>query len=312
MIEFCKLNSSAMSNKLLVQGNELTIAHFESTQHERNIMYAIMGQIKSDDPPTALYEINVSDISKHTGRRLRNDDFKNAIERLRNRDCIIKLSNGELRSKFISSAFFDDRGFVTIAIDSRLRPYLFELKKNFTTFGLSTAIALNSIYSKRLYEMLCQFRSTGILRIGLKELKERFCLINEDGTEKFERWVSFESKVLLMAKTEINEKADFTIEYELKKSNRKVVGIDFTITKKDNSEQKPEPIVIKEEKQESKDPRFDRTVERLTNYGMSSQQVNSIIKSNQIDRIVKVLYDIDCNKEKIANTSAFLVKIFNL
>lgn len=296
-----------VKNKLIVQGNELTIAHFESTQHERNIVYAIMAQIKNDDLPTATYDIKVSDIATHTGRRVRNDDFKDAIKRLLSRIFTIKDSGGVLQTTFISSAYFDDRGFVSIAIDARLRPYLFELKKNFTVFGLNTAIALNSIYSKRLYEMLCQFRHTGRLRISVRDFKERFCLINEDGTEKFQQWVSFENKVLKVASAEINEKADFQFDYSLKKEGRKVVGIDFVVR-----ETMPQPMAETLVVQKDADPKLERMKDRMKGYGLSEKQIMDVLKKQTPERINKVLYDLDCNRDKINSHAAFLVKVFEI
>lgn len=295
-------------NKLIAQGNELTTARFESTQHERNIVYAIMAQIKNDDLPTATYEIKMSDISIHTGRRMRIDDFQEAIKRLLSRVFTIKDVGGVLQTTFISSAYFDDRGFVSIAIDPRLRPYLFELKKNFTVFGLSTAISLNSIYAKRLYEMLCQFKSTGVLKISVRDFKERCGLINADGTEKLQQWVNFENKVLKIAQAEINEKADFQFDYTLKKEGRKVVGIEFSL-RKEIAQEIEEVILIQ---QEEPNPKLERMKERMRNYGLSEKQIMDVLKKQTHDRINKVLYDVDCNREKINAHSSFLVKVFEI
>jgi plasmid replication initiation protein len=299
-----------MKNKLLVQDNALTIARYEMTSLEKNIMYAIMSQIEDIDSPMRTYKISVTDISEFTKRRVRHDDFKDAIQRLLTRDFSIKDSGGYLQSTFIASAYYDDRGFVEIEISIKIRPYLFALKKNFTSFGLETATSLNSKYSKRLYEMLCQFRSTGILRVTTHELKERFCLLNEDGTEKFEKWSSFEDKVLSMAQAEINEKAEFQFDYHLKKEGRKITAIEFAFRKTEGAP-KVEPIVPQRVVSDVVALNA-RMLERFTNYGLTTDQVAKIIAKHTEKVINKQLYELDCNKETVKNTAAYLLKIFEI
>lgn len=300
-----------MKNKILIQDNALTAARYEMTSLEKNVLYSVMSQIEDKDLPTRCYKVSVSDISEFTGRRVRNDDFKEAIKRLRDRDCIVKDSGGVLHAKFISSAYYDDRGFVEIGIDLRLRPFLFELKKNFTVFGLSAAVSLSSKYSKRMYEMLCQFRATGLLRITVDELKERFCLFNDDKTEKFEKWSSFERYVMKAAQKEINDKADFQFDYSLRKEGRRIVAIDFKFRKTliiSPSVQETQKVSF----DQSSDPKQPRTIERLKTYGMSDMQINTVLKKYTILQICKILYELDCNKGNIQNTVAYLCKIFNL
>jgi Initiator Replication protein len=55
-----------MKNTLLVQDNALTAARYEMTALEKNIMYAVMGQIEDSDLATKCYKIAIADISQHT------------------------------------------------------------------------------------------------------------------------------------------------------------------------------------------------------------------------------------------------------
>lgn len=299
-----------MKNKLLVQDNALTMARYEMTSLEKNIMYAVMAQIEDNDTPTKCYKISLIDISNLTKRRVRNDDFKAAVQRLLTRDFSIKDSGGYLQSTFIASAYYDNRGFVEIEIGIKLRPYLFALKKNFTTFGIEAATSLNSKYSKRLYEMLCQFKTTGFLRISTHELKERFHLLNDDGSEKFQQWINFEKKVLKVAQTEINEKTEFQFDYVLKKEGRKITAVEFVFRKAEGAP-KPAPVVSV--------PVVTnvvalnaRMLERLANYGLTTDQVAKITTKHAEKIINKQLYELDCNKETVKNTAAYLLKIFEV
>ncbi len=305
-----------MKNKLLVQDNALTAARYEMTALEKNIMYAVMSQIEDTDVATKCYKIAINDISQHTDRRLRNDDFRDAITRLLTRDFTIKTQDGKfLQATFISSAEYDTEGGVEIEIGIKLRPYLFALKKNFTIFGLEIAMSLTSKYSKRLYEMLCQFKSTGILRLSVLELKERFQLVSEDGLEQYSRWSNFEKNVLQTAQNEINEKADFKFDYKLKKQGRKITAVEFVFRKPPPASAPiqttatsisviaPPPVV---------DPKRERMLERLRLYGLGAEPIARIVAKHTQTVINKALYDLDCNKADVKNPAAYLLKVFEL
>ena len=255
-------------------------------------------------------------IADSKGTRVRRDYFQDAISKLLTREIVIKRSDGKkLQITVIASAEHDKDGIgVEIEISNKMRPYLFALKNNFTSFGLEVATTLNSKYSKRLYEMLCQFRSTGLLRLTINELKDRFQLIDSKGNEQYARWSSFERCVLKSSQIEINEKADFQFDYELKKRGRKIVGVDFKFRKtliiasSVNVKSEASKIVF----DQASDHRQHRTIERLTAYGMSDIQICKILKTHTIPQICKILYELDCNKANIQNTVPYLRKIFDL
>lgn len=133
-----------MDNKLIIQDNALTTARYEMTAIEKNIMYAVMAQIEDTDSPMKYYKISINDISEHTGKRVRKEEFRTSLENLLSRIIHIKKPDSEeLLTTFISSAEYKKGGNVEIGIDSKIRPYLFALKKNFTVFGVESAMALN-------------------------------------------------------------------------------------------------------------------------------------------------------------------------
>ena len=308
-----------MKNTLLAQDNALTAARYEMTALEKNIMYAVMGQIEDSDLATKCYKIAIADISQHTDRRLRNDDFRDAVTRLLTRDFTIKTQdNTFLQSTFIASAEYDEEGMVEIEIGTKLRPYLFALKKNFTIFGLEVAMSLNSKYSKRLYEMLCQFKSTGILRLSVSELKERFQLTNTEGVEQYTRWSNFEKNVLKTAQTEINEKADFKFDYHLKTKGRKIIGVEFVFRKPEPASSVVQAVVASTASSTPvvpliyTDSKEKRMHERLNGYNLLDEAVRKIMIKYSAAAINKILYDLDCNKDSVKNPTAYLLKVFDV
>lgn len=301
------------TSTIIVQGNELTTSHYDMTSMEKNILYSIMAQLKEEDAPTKYYLISKKDIENVTGRRTRNDDFESAVTRLLTRDFMaVKKDGRTLQITFISSAEYHEDGRVEIGLDGKIRPFLFALKDNFTSFGFEIAISLNSKYSKRLYEMLCQFRSTGVLRISVKKLKERFLLIDQNGTEQYSKWSSFEANVLKTSKDEINEKANFKVDYKLIKENRKIVSVEFEFGKSDVKELHESANVQTNLAKQNLDPRTDRSIERLKNYGLNESKISMILKIHSIDIICKILYKCDENKSNITSHVGFLCKEFGI
>jgi plasmid replication initiation protein len=301
-----------MKNKILIQDNVLTTARYEMTALEKNIMYAVMAQIEEEDPATKYYQISTFDIADAKDMRVKKEEFEKAITRLLTRDFTIKAIDGLIQSTFIASAKYKTDGIVEIEISTRLRPYLFALKKNFTLFGLEVAMSLKSKYAKRLYEMLCQFKSTGLMRVSIEELKARFQLVNTEGVEQYERWSSFEKKVLLIGQTEINEKAEFQFDYHLKKQGRKITAVEFIFRKPDIKPEPPPvitlPVVVLPQVQHAS----PRIIERLEKYGLNIEKINNILMKHTEKVINKQLYELDCNRETVKNTAAYLLKVFEV
>lgn len=81
-----------------------------------------------------------------------------------------------------------------------------------------------------MYEMLSQFRSTGIMRIGVDELKSRLGLIDAStGKERYTVWTMFATKVLEVAKSELGQYTDIHFTYQAKRRGRKFTDLEFKI-----------------------------------------------------------------------------------
>ncbi len=301
-----------MDNKLIIQDNALTTARYDMTAIEKNIMYSVMAQIEDTDSLSKYYKISINDISQYTGKQVRKEEFRASLENLLSKTIHIKKPDAEeLLITFISSAEYKKGGYVEIGIDSKIRPYLFSLKKNFTVFGVESAIVLNSKYSKRIFEMVSQFASTGILKISVEELRSRLFILEHE----YLRWSSFEKNVLEKAKAEINESTGIEIDYTLKKKFKKIVSIDFFIKKKEVNPiivPVPKAIIVVKPIQENFGADYERPIERMKAFGLIESQIKAVIKKHDLKVINKMLYDMDCNKDKIFNTSAFLLKAFGI
>ncbi len=72
---------------------------------------------------------------------------------------------------WVSYLRYDD-GFIYYSFDNRLIPYLLELKNNFTSYNLSSVLALKNQYSIKVFELLIQLFDVGYRTMYLKDFKE--------------------------------------------------------------------------------------------------------------------------------------------
>lgn len=69
-------------------------------------------------------------------------------------------------------AYNESEGAIDIRFDPFLRPYLLELKKEFTSYKLENVIKLKSSYAIRIYELLMQYEKIRERTILLSDLRK--------------------------------------------------------------------------------------------------------------------------------------------
>ena len=90
-----------------------------------------------------------------------------------------------------SARYIHSERIIELELSRVMEDYLFDLKDNFTTYQLRIALELKSKYSKRIYQLLCQFRSTGYYTTTIDKLRDKFEL-----QDKYEGYSMFKRKVL--------------------------------------------------------------------------------------------------------------------
>jgi plasmid replication initiation protein len=209
-----------------------------------------------------------------------------------------------------------------LELSSKMERFLFDLKENFTIYYLETALQLSSKFSKRIYQMLSQFRSTGFYKTTIQKLKEQLGV-----TESYVKFSAFEKYVLKKAQEEL-EGTDMRFSYTLKKEGRSYKWIIFNFTKgfqsKSSSPSEEEgEVVIKtpkktvnnaflhpdEKAQKGKRLVYDRMVD---DYNLSPRQVSLIFKNFSLEEINQELYQIQLKvvDGKVQNKAGYTAKWF--
>jgi len=225
--------------QMVAQGNEL-IRHARNhlTAQEQNIVHYLISTIKPKDTDfkpvtfTIQYFCELCGIDYEGGKNHR--DIKKALKSLADKSIWIEPEEEvDILIRWVDTYEIRRRpATVTAWLSQSIKPYLLNLIKqgNYTQSELVSFLALRSMYSKRLFEILKSYQHKNYgLTIKEFELEELKKLSN---AEKYKIYNNFKQKVLDIAMKEINETTDIEVRYTALKEGRKYAKISFTIQRK--------------------------------------------------------------------------------
>jgi plasmid replication initiation protein len=123
--------------------------------------------------------------------------------------------------------YHDGEGWVELAWWHEVMPYLTGLRDQFTTYQLRQAVALRSLYSWRLLELISQYQDTGWCQIPIDE----FCHAMDATEAQRNDFAAIRRKIIEPAVKELVAKDAWAIEWEPIKAGRKVAAVRFTFTR---------------------------------------------------------------------------------
>lgn len=221
----------------VIRHNELLNAKMNiSLAHMRIFLYC-SSLIRPEDDELTTYRIPLKEFSQDCGVKGTNwySKFRNELKDFK--DAYIEVFSSEKEGSFtfinifLSVGYVKSEGVVEICFNPKLKPYLLSIKGNFTQYDVKQALAMSSVNSIRIFELLKQYESFGKRRIGLEELKDILNL-----KEKYSTWSGFKNRVLEQAKKECQDHTDLNFAYKTIKSGRKITALQFLIQKKSNQE----------------------------------------------------------------------------
>ncbi|NBA98608.1 replication initiation protein [Pseudomonas sp. R5(2019)] len=140
----------------------------------------------------------------------------------------IRLGNSKSgrRIRWISEIkYHKGMGEVEIHFTDQVIPQITGLNRLYTQYRTGSIVDLTSVYSVRIYEWLCQFRSTGWMKIRVTELRDRLNLL-----ESYPKFNDLRRRVIDVAINEINKSTDLNVEVEFIKRGRSIEMIEFKFT----------------------------------------------------------------------------------
>lgn len=221
-----------MDKQLVIKSNFLVEASYRLSAIEQKIILSLATTIKSTDKEFQKYFFNLGELGEMLGLKT-NADYvylRDVTRNLLSKVLTLKKEGSTLQTHWLESVeYFDNQGTVALSFNPELKPFLIQLKNNFTKYQLKYAIQLKSRFSIRIYELLKQFEKIGHRDFLLSELREHMG-INSD---EYPFYGNFKVKVLLVAQKELAAKTDLSFTFEEIKIGRGVGKLRFYIKTED-------------------------------------------------------------------------------
>ncbi|MFC3884142.1 replication initiation protein [Bacillus songklensis] len=300
MQEVIKQEKKISPDHKVTKSNDLIETAYKLSLQETRIIHTLISMVEPDDEHFQVYKFTVKEFANMVGIKGNIYQYiREIITGLQEKTIPIKQDKSTLVVNWLASAeYFPGEGYVELEISSKLKPFLLNMKKRFTSYQLKYILQLSSFYSIRIYELLKQYQ---FLRhktrtIPLETLREWIGL--EPNTYK--QYGHFKNRILLKAQEDINEVTDMKFEFQEVKSGRKVVAIEFRIIPKDHEEPTLLPAKEKVIEENSVVPVEEVSVKKwgeeqaallrkLLKYNMEESTAASLLEQYEIERIKNAL-----------------------
>lgn len=294
------------SKKFMIKSNAIIEARYRLSLQESQVILWLLTQIQPNDNDFRIHKLDTSEFAKFTDTDVQGKyrELRKITKRLMQR--VIEIYDSQtkdfLQVSWLSAAKYKSKeGYVLLEFSSFLRPYLLQLKNQFTKIGIIDTLKLKSVYTIRIFELLLQYLSVGHRKITIEELRA-YC-----GVEKQEYADYFDLKryVIERAKTEITGKTEYEVNYTEIKESRRVVAIEWRIKKKDLVEEKLKGKIKTLEKELNYKAVL---VKELMDYGYSKALANKLIKANDEQVIKQALaaVSLQMSRHQVKNPGAML------
>lgn len=284
------------SNPLAIQSNELIHARYEMTSLQKKVLLMLISKIQPEDIDFKPYRIRARDFLEAADLKSTQiySKLKVATQGLLSKVFTIKKPKGILQITILSSAeYFEGRGIMELCFDPKLKPYLLQLKQQFTILPLKQILSLKSVYAIRIYEMLQQFKSTGFFVTKVEDLKYKLGI-----EDKYRSYNLFKRNVILQAQKELAT-TDMAFTFKEIKKGRKVDRLEFKL------------LPIKDVKlTEDQEQLQAKLVEE---FRLTAQQAKKVVVKVPLKEVHKTIYDIKTTQRegKIkTNIGAYTMGVF--
>jgi len=220
-------------NQLVVKSNTIIQkARFDLTTQEQKIILFLISKIKPEDEDFTNQRFDISEFCKVCGIDYDNGknykNIKETIKKLSTKNAWVELDEDVdvLLSWINGATIYKKSGIVKLRLSEDMKPFLLELKKNFTQYEILYTLAMKSQYSIRLYEILRSYAYKGRWIVEIEELKRMLT------AETYERFPDFKRKVLDISMRELKTFSDLKVSYQIIKEGRRYAKIEFSIKQK--------------------------------------------------------------------------------
>ena len=217
---------------LAVQHNALVNARFGLGTLEMRLFLAMLGRIGRNDTTFAECSIPVRELAPEGSVNIPYSEVAAMVKQLTRRALDIEKLGPEGRRQkdpdvvsiplMSFASYSKSAGLVVSRFNDAIRPYLLQLRDNFTKAEIKHLQKLKSVSSHRIYWLLKEYAAFGRRTVGLVELRNLLGLT----TEYEGRFDHFRARVLDRAQQELLE-TDMPFTYEMTRQGKSVSEIRF-------------------------------------------------------------------------------------
>lgn len=223
------------NSKEVVQGYVLTAAKYDFSRYEKLVLYKMVELAQADLKGKRLdagYSINKTLFDDRV-LRIPIKDFlpendknhaqvKLALTSLRNKTIEYEDAK-EWRLLGIIEKPIVDKGssFIEFEVQPMIWAAILNFSKGHSKYELNAAMSFKSVYAMRFYEMF--YRNLKPITWNIEVLKERFGLSHK----YLDRPADFVKYVVIAAKKEMDLKSEYSFNYSIQKTGRKITSILF-------------------------------------------------------------------------------------
>lgn len=219
------------SKEIIVKSNHLIEAKYKLSMREQKIILYLISKIEKNDDDLKLYRISVKNFNEMMGLKgsPKYSEIREITTELLKKVLEVKQGKTIYSFHWLSLvAYNEQEGTIDMRFDPILKPYLLDLKRDFTKLNLKHILLLKSGNSIRIYELLKQYLNIRERTIKITDLK-LFLGLDENG---YQMYSDFKRKVIVPSMKEINEKTDISFDFKEIKEGRKVISLRFFIQSK--------------------------------------------------------------------------------
>lgn len=263
---------------VVTQSNNLVEANFspDLTAQAHKTARFILSLISPNDKDLRIYTVRIDALKRYLGIKENTrwgafySRLKDTAQKLNAAPIEIRKPDGKYLVAYLISGYEVDttKGTITFEISGLLKPYLLELKKNYTSYLLAYIPKLKSSYSIRLYELLYQYRKIGKRHFELVDLQKKI-------GSSYKLYGDFKRKVILQAQKDLKKHTDIAFAFAEIKAGRKVVSVEFVIFSNTPSKKQSNQLPFLEPIEEAKEePAFHESlIKEMNILGISEQNI---------------------------------------
>jgi plasmid replication initiation protein len=260
-------------------------------------LYAVLGAIRVDDKVFNKYTIDLKEIAQLHGLTSNNDLYKQlhrAAEELLVTVVDISIGKTVRKTTWLNYVeYVPNEAQLKVTIHDELKPYLLQLKANFTQYNLAAVANFKNSYSIRFYELLKMRQNMGkggqfYIEYAFAELKKLLGIPNDE----YQKNDDFRKRIIKPAIEEINAQTDLNIvQVDYLKKGRAIHSIKIIAEPK-----KQRILAIQDPEDTSRDStpkpppeKLPQAVQALLDFGFSESEARALVKMYKSEKALQSL-----------------------